>query len=306
MGPRSRSADRDSRRATRVSSDHVSRAAYATSIFLALALGLARQSASAQSSAQSSAPASQESRPVAAAHSAYESADFAGTLAEVARAEAGSLSRVELLDVLELRALAEIATDASEALDRTLTRLLSLEPAWMPSGSAAPRFLAAVEEVRARGVARLEVRATAVDTSDGTRVEARATDPAQLVRGYRIVWRTDHAAPATAAVERVIEGSTALIPTGGPVLVWAEAIGPGGAVIARSVQTRVRGRDHEAAPVVEVTTVAPTSGEPDETLAIVLGVVGGLVLVGGAVTLGVVLGSGNDQTIVMPVVRWSP
>lgn len=261
-----------------------------------LVLTLVAPTASAR--AQESAPGSVAPGSVALgeARAAYESADFAGTLAAVARAEeAASLSREELVELLSLRALAELATSASAPLDRTLVRLLSLDPGWTPGPSAAPRFVSAVEAARARGVPRLEVHASEVATREGTRVEAHAVDPGLLVRGYRIRW-TD----AEGGVPRVVDAATALLPPRARALVRAEALGPGGAVLAQSGEVVVRAHDAERA-------VPGEGGSGDDTLVVVLGVVGAVALVGAAVAVAVVVGTGpgSDQTMLSsPVLRW--
>ncbi len=253
-----------------------------------LGASLIAPGAHAQTAAARGTPALAEAR------AAYENADFAGTLAALSSMEDDAgLSRDDLLALLELRALTEFATGAGGALDSSLARLLSLEPGYTAGPTAAPRFAAVVETVRARGILPFELAGEARLEAAGVRITLRTVDPSGLVRAHRIHWRED-------GREQSAEGSDVLVPTEQSSLSWwGEAIGPGGAVLART------GPPDAAPPVAaEGSPTQPPSGE-DATLAIVLGIVAGVALAGGAIVVGIVVADGaRADTVVTPAVRW--
>jgi len=254
-----------------------------------LGAALAAPGAHAQTAVGQRAPTLAEAR------AAYENADFAGTLEALSSVEDGTgLSRDDVLALLELRALTEFATGASGALDSTLTRLLSLEPGYTPGPASAPRFAAVVETVRARGILPLELAGEATLETSGVRITLRTVDPSGLVRAHRIHWRED-------GREQSAEGSDVLVPTEQSSLDWwAEALGPGGAVLAQTERT-----DAAAPSSAEDSGPQPSrAGDDDATLAIVLGIVAGVALVGGAVAVGPGVAGAPGDTVVTPVVRW--
>jgi len=243
--------------------------------------------------------AAQPTSALTEARAAYENADFASTLEALSRVEAGSgLTRADVLALLELRALTEFATGATAALDSTLTRLLSLEPSYAAGPSAAPRFAALVETVRARGVLTLELTGTATPAPTGVRIALRTIDPSGLVLAHRVHWRDQ-------GLEQSAEGTDVLVPTERSSLSWwAEAIGPGGAVLARTEPTEPTPAARSSA-TGDRATPAASGGADDSTLAIVLGVVAGVALVGGAIAVGIVVAGGAPaDTVLMPAVRW--
>jgi hypothetical protein len=160
----------------------------------------------------------------------FEQADFEGALALYAQAEAGTdLTRADLVELYLRRALVHHSVGDEEARSLDLFRLATLEPAMELGREVAPIVRSAFEEAAGRVSAPLAMAVDAERTPTGARVTARVeNDLAGLVQEVRVAGRAPGFAWMTAT-----NGPVDLPdPPGGRVEVHAEAIGPGGAVLA--------------------------------------------------------------------------
>jgi len=223
----------------------------------------------------------------------YEGADFEGALEALARAEAGQgLDRAELLRLLATRALVDFALGRSEALDRDLVMLASLEPEYDLGRRAPPAVRQAFEAARGRVRGRLALRVDAAPAPGGLRVRAEVEgDAAGLVRATSISARRPGGPWRTAG-----GGTLDLAVTHGAVEAWAVARGPGGAPVATAGSAEAPLR--LAAPAAERPRRRP-SGGGNATLWIGIGV--GAAVAAVATTVLVVVASGADEdTLVGP------
>jgi hypothetical protein len=160
-----------------------------------------------------------------------EGADFAAALEAFAAAEAGhGLTRGDLVRLYAHRAVVRFAVGNHAAMEADLVRLLALDPEATPPASAPPPVRAALERVRAQGVDQPRLTAHPVQASDGVRVMARVTrGPPDLVTKVRVFARIR-------GTDRWVSGDRRVSVLAGPgthIDWYAEAVGPGGAVIAR-------------------------------------------------------------------------
>jgi hypothetical protein len=199
----------------------------------------------------------------------FDQARFEDAIAAFDRAAAGDrLSRAELVELLEARALAHHANGDPDAAERDLTALLAVSPDYELTRAAPPALRRRFEGIEP---ARFSVHAEASTRGDRTIVSTTVDGDVELVREVRVhsrrargEWRTDRG-------ERVeIDGAEW----------WVEVIGPGGAAIA-SVASASDPR------VIEEPIVAATPIEEDDGASpwpwILLG--GGLALAAGAAVL---------------------
>ncbi len=249
-----------------------------TASAIALALGIA-----------STARADHPSIEAAIAHE--DEADFAGALAAFAEAEAsGALTRDDLVLLFGHRAVVHFALGERAAMDADLARLLALgEGAELP-GSAPPPVHDELERLRGDGVRppRLSVE---VDRQ-GRRVEVRAAiedDRAQLVRSLVAHVRS-------AGSEAFVDGDAGVATIeahAGDLLEWyAEAYGPGGAVVA-SEGTALAPRSYSVPADVLVSPSPRTADEDDGSVLPWLALGGGVVV---AVVVAVALVAGDPDS----------
>ena len=215
----------------------------------------------------------------------YEEAEFAAASAALDRAEASdSLSREELLRALELRLYLHLATGGQAHMRIDLVRLLSVDPGYQAGDETPPEAAEMLTLLRSELGPALAVFASASLVGSEVHVEASVeNDPAELTRDVRVRTRVGSA-------EATLASRSASVPivSGDSVAYWAEAIGPGGAVLARH---------GEASSPLLFPPDGETSvveGGDDATGWIIFGVVAGLLVAGGAVTLGVFLGTANS------------
>jgi hypothetical protein len=172
----------------------------------------------------------------------YEQADLDGALRAFARAEsADDLSRSDLLELLESRVMVQIARGDQAAADQDLARIRSIDPDHEFGRDVPPDV---VESFRALGSAdALAVSADGLSDDGAVVLTARVTnDPTSLIREVRIHARTPGGEWETEVGERMQLDAD-------DVEFWAEAVGPGGAVLA-------------------------TAGQPDDPMRITGGVTG--------------------------------
>ncbi len=212
-------------------------------------------------------------------------ADFAGALQVFAQAEArDDLTRAELATLLAARATVNLALDDERAAAVDLRMLVELEPRHVIDATAPPELRDAFR--RAVASARGALSVTASHVRDGGRVDVEATtrnDTAGLVRELRVyVRRGDGLWQAAAAGHTSIEA-----PPDTRVEYYAEAVGPGGAIVAR---TGSRPFPH--------TAPASNDGEAGAPPWLWIGLgIGAAVLVA-TVAIFVVAGSANPDTVV--------
>lgn len=166
---------------------------------------------------------------VDAARARYAAGDFAGTIAALdAAGERDDLTRADLIASLELRALALRALGDDPGLERALTAIASFEPQHRFGPEVPPALVARFAQIRDRLGGPVRVVGEARVEADGASVGVEVgRDPASLTRTVRIHVRPDGGA------WRIEEGTSVQLDGAvGRLEWWAEAIGPGGAVIA--------------------------------------------------------------------------
>jgi hypothetical protein len=200
----------------------------------------------------------------------FDQARFEEAIAAFDRAAAGDrLSRDDLLDLLEARALARHANGEPEAAARDLAALRAVSPEHELTGAAPPALRRLFEGIRP---APLSVRAETSTRGGRTVVETQVDGAADLVRAIRVhsrqargEWRIDEG-------ERVeIDGAE----------YWVEVIGLGGAPIATVASAA------DPRVIEDPILTQPTDEEEDDGASpwpwILLG--GGLALAAGAAVL---------------------
>lgn len=184
-----------------------------------IALGLALASGPARAH-----PALDEARALLA------NADFTAALEAFDRAEStGTLTRAEVIELCEGRALVHLAQGNAAAMHRELGCIAALEPEHRFGREAPPDLREAYRTVRERsgGPLQLEVRATS--SSSGLVLRGELSNaPAGLVREVRVSGRAGRGPWRSAVAELPIAATR-----GAPTLeAYASAIGPGSAVLA--------------------------------------------------------------------------
>lgn len=158
-------------------------------------------------------------------------ADFAGALQVFEEAEAGDdLTRADLVALLAARATVHLALDDQAAAVLDLRMLATLDPRHVIDRTAPPDFRRAFARATQAVRGPLSVTATHERVADRVQIEARAhDDPAGVVRAIRVFVRRDGAwLPASTPP------ASLLVPASTSVEYYVEAVGPGGAVVARA------------------------------------------------------------------------
>ena len=165
------------------------------------------------------------------AHAAAERADFPAAFDALGRLDAASdLPAGELADFLFTRALVHFALGDERAMERDLARLAQVAPDHPVADTVGPAVRRAAEAARRSAEpVRLVVRAEPVPGGLALRAEV-SNDANELVREVRIHAR----APGAAWVEARGETMTVPAAPGARIELFAEAVGPGGATVARS------------------------------------------------------------------------
>ena len=218
----------------------------------------------------------------------YAEADLSGALDAFARAEASSdLSLDDLLTLLETRVLVQRALGDEDAAARDLRWLASVAPGHELPSEAPPEMARELEDLRASRGGPIAISVEGHATDSGVVLRARVErDPDGMVREVRIHHR-ELGMPwvTTAATEARVPAGT--------VEHWAEAVGPGGAVLATAASAeeprRFSVEDHDGGEVA--------AGDDGVPLWMWIG--GGAVAVGLVVIVAVLIGSGggeSDQT----------
>lgn len=225
-----------------------------------------------------------------------EEADFVAALDVLGRAAAGTdLSADDLVDLFETRALVYLAMGRDDDMRADLRRLAAIRPDHALPSTTPPDVVAAFADLRASSPGAPRLTATLEPSALGVTITVRLdNDPAGLVREVRISgrapggdWERATGAPLFVAT-----------PSGGVVEYYAEAVGPGGAVIARSGEASAPLR---AAPI---SAAAGSGGGGDEVWPWIVGGAGAAVVVAVVVTVVVLTtsGGGASGTDVSPFV----
>jgi hypothetical protein len=162
----------------------------------------------------------------------YEEAEFVAALDVLGRATAGdTLTTSDLEALLELRALVHTALGDAAAAEEDLRVLAVIAPDHALDRGIPPDLQRTFAGIRATSDGSPRLRATPTATAQGVLLEvALENDWASVVRAVRIRGRAGDAGPYLEATDAPLLVGT---PLGEAVSYYAEAIGPGGAVVAR-------------------------------------------------------------------------
>jgi hypothetical protein len=162
------------------------------------------------------------------ARASYENADFEGALDALSRAEASTeLVLADLEALYDLRILVHLGMGDDEAVEADLRRLLSIAPAHEFGDATPPEVLEQASQVRTELGGPIRVVARAAPGTAGVRIEAEVrNDPSNVTRSVRIGVRRG------GGVWRVVADTSTDVASGEAVEFYAEAVGPGGVVLA--------------------------------------------------------------------------
>lgn len=201
-------------------------------------------------------------------------------------------ARADVVEWLVLRARLASAQGDDPLTDRELTRVARLT-----NEVALPPDLRARFDALAPTVPTLAVT---LRWEDGVLEAIPAIDDPLLVREVRVTARELRAPPDAAT--RTGSGRLAVAE---PAECRAEVIGPGGAVLASAAGCPASAVATAADPLAEPSSAGDPGGGGDDVWIAVGVVAGVLALAGGAVALGVVLGTApQDVEVRSVVVRW--
>ena len=223
------------------------------------------------------------------ARARYEEADFEAALAALARAERGSdLDADGAVELFRLRALVHLGMGDQDGMREAVRALMLIRPSVELDETTPPEVRQAADAIRGE-LSPLRVEALLEPTDEGARIDAEVQgDVAGLVRAIRVHTRVAGGSWLTGEPPVSLD-----VPSGAQLSYRAEALGPGGAVIA-SDGTADDPRTWTS--TAEVTEDDEGSGS---TWAIVG--IGGALAVGLAVVLVVVLsGGGSDNENTQP------
>jgi len=155
-------------------------------------------------------------------------ADFEGAVAAFDAAEAETLTRADLVRILEGRAFVHFASGDEDAVRGALVRLVAVAPEHRFAPETPPELRERFAELAGREALELSVDVAVAD--DAARVEARATgDPGGLVRHVRVGARVGEEGEWVTAEDEPLrlpyDSARALF-------FYGEALGPGGAIVA--------------------------------------------------------------------------
>ena len=173
-------------------------------------------------------PASASAQSLAAAQAHFDAARFQEAIEAYDRAEQRDAFSLEQLQMLfEGRARAKQATGDDPGARRDLQALLSLDPDHDLGPGAPPALLRLHDEVRSQIGGRLSIRTSGVPVPEGWVLggEIRG-DVARITRSVRLHYQGDDGTWQTAP------GPEVLAPPSSRLRFFAQAIGPGGAVLA--------------------------------------------------------------------------
>ena len=217
----------------------------------------------------------------------YEEAEFVQALDTLGRAEGQSdLTLADLEVLFEQRALVNVALGNQDAVRADLRRLLAVAPDHHLARGAPPDVARLFAELRAESTGAVRVVATTESSADGVTVLVRAeNDWAGVVRAVRTSGRVVGTSDWDSSTDAPLLVAT--VP-GDRVEYFAEAIGPGGAVLARSGSA-------DAPLSAAAGAAAPIAASNEEIWPFIVGGVGGLVVIG--VIIAVVVVATSPPTV---------
>jgi len=229
----------------------------------------------------------------------FDEAQFDEAVAAYERAEgASNLTREDLVRLYAGRALVHHTRGDSQSLELDLFRLATLEPDHRFPAHIPPLVREAFERVRAQNnvTEPVAVSVQANSAPGGVRVEGRVErDLAAIVQEVRVGMRT----PGREWTVRVNAPLEMPITSDQTVEYFAEAVGPGGAVIAHT-GSQVRPRSSTVDELVHPVEVIPDDDDDDDDsggVPLWPFIVGGVTLAAaGAVLLVILLSGTSDQT----------
>jgi hypothetical protein len=162
----------------------------------------------------------------------FEEAEFQGALEAYSQAEqASDLTREDLVRLYQQRALVHHAMGNEAELENDVFRLATLEPRLQLGNDVPPAVRQTFEAAKERVTDALRVVGNAETMPGGVRVTARIeNDLSALVQTIRVSTRVGDGEWRTAEAANVEVPA----PAGARVQYYAEAIGPGGALVAWS------------------------------------------------------------------------
>jgi hypothetical protein len=233
-------------------------------------------------------------------------ADFRRAIRAFDRAERSEdLSHEDLVLLYEGRAMARLANGDDEGAEHDLERLATVEPRHVFPAEAPPELAEALARIAGEHGGGLALELSLGERTGGSVVRVGVLrDPMGLTSEVRLHVRVD------GGPWRDVVGTEASLEHGARARIeaYAEAIGPGGAEIARAGTERepeVLSEEPAALPEPEVPARAlvpdesPPSGGDDTALIVGL-VIGGVALVGLAIGLGVGLGTQGPSDRTQP------
>jgi len=160
----------------------------------------------------------------------FDEADFEGALEAFGRAErAADLTRDDLVQLYVRRALVHHTLGNADDLETDLMRLASLEPEHEFGRQVPPVVVEAFDRARARTTGQITVSLAAETRPGGVRLEAQIeNDTSGIIQEVRIGARS----PGNAWTQRSNAALEMPAPSDSTIEIYAEAIGPGGAVVA--------------------------------------------------------------------------
>ncbi len=172
----------------------------------------------------------QSSAIVAEGRRLYESGNLGGALDRLTAAEArDDLTRDNLIELLETRVLIHRVQGDQDGLIADLRTLVAIAPERPASEEFPPEVRNQMTRMRASAGRRIEVRSEVSETDEGVVARAEVvTDAARVARTARV-----HVRQAGDAAFRSSDRPLTLRDVHGVVEHYAEAIGPGGVVVAR-------------------------------------------------------------------------
>lgn len=224
----------------------------------------------------------------------YERADLEGALRSFRRAEAASnLTLDELKTLMLTRALVHRALGNQEAYERDLRRLAGVDYHYRFDHTTPPDVVEAFGRLRGPEQVDIEVEVEARMAPTGVLLSTELSgDRFDVVRHVRLSAR-----PAGGSW-RTVRRSELRLSAEGPVEYFAEAVGPGGAVIATAGEREaplVFGQ-----PATRPASTVASSGDSDDGLLIGLGIGIGVAAAAAIAVLVAVLVAGNEDPLIQP------
>ena len=222
------------------------------------------------------------------ARARYEEADFDNALAALARAERGSdLDADGVVELFRLRALVHLGMGDQDAMRQDVRALILVRPSVELDATTPPEVLEAADEIRGE-LAPLTIEASLEPTDEGARIDAAVHgDGADLVRSVRVHTRVAGGSWLTGEPPVSLD-----VPGGAQLSYRAEAIGPGGAVIAEDGTA--------ASPLTWTSSADVDAGGGGGGSPWLLVGIGGAAAVALGVVLVVVLTSGGENENTQP------